>query len=304
MDAMKETPAPLAGKVGLGEALRQARIACGMTQETLARDLRLPVPLLNAIETEDWSLIPPGRERPLTRIVAERMGVDLALHEESFQSLPGGIEQEPPDPGREAMERILLGVITAGSLALLVWLVMPGRDLRSRMPAVQVSRTINPPSAYVPPTFSGPYPVLGEVMPEAPVTEEGILVNLRAMDTCEAKILSASGEVKHSLRVSEPWRVRVKGPFTLTLDNAGVAEVEVARHRIWLDSNVGEAWSGAFGSDGALQLPRESVPEASPTAPETDPQAEAEPEVKAQAEAKAETEARAETEAKADATAE
>jgi transcriptional regulator with XRE-family HTH domain len=260
----------------LGEALRLARVASGFSQDSLARELRLPVTLLQAIEAEEWHRIPPGRERPLTRLLARRLGLDLARFEEAFEALPGGQGQAPPDPRRERLERILTTIISLASLTLLAWLVVPGKDLRERMPArVQIPSPPVPttPSRINLPAFTGPYPVLGEVLPEAPVTPEGILVSLRAMDTCEAQITGESADLHHSMRISEPWIVRAKGPFTLSLDNAGVVMVEVAGRRIQHGRSVGEPWSATFGADGMMQLTRETPPEGTPPAPDTDSEA-------------------------------
>ena len=85
------------------------------------------------------------------------------------------------------------------------------------------------------------------------------------MDTCEVRLEPApeSGEPAQTrtLRVSEPWRLRVKGPFTLSLDNAGVVNVEVAGVRISHGQNVGEAWSGRFDAEGHwLQPPPPPAP--------------------------------------------
>ncbi len=265
--------------------LRQARVAKGMSQESLARELRFPVSLLNAIEMEDWKQIPPGRERPLSRLVARKVGLNLEEHPECFEALPGRLEQEPLDPRREFMERLLMGAISVGSLIVLLWLLVPGRGLRSKLPAPELSRSLAPSSAYVPAVIQGPYPVLGEVLPEAPITAEGIRISLRAMDTCEAQVTSEAGVLTHSLRVSEPWRIRVKGPFSLLLDNAAVVELEVAGQRIQHGKIVGEAWSGSFGADGLLlAAPKPKSDSPTPTAPETEPEAEAEAEPEAEAE--------------------
>ena len=129
--------------------------------------------------------------------------------------------------------------------------------------------------AIAPVIINGPNPVLGEVLPEAPITEEGIRLSLRAMDTCEAQIKSEAGVLTHSLRVSEPWRIRVKGPFVLSLDNAGVVEIEVAGQRIQHGKIVGESWSGSFNAEGLLLLPpRPKIESPPPTAPETEIEAE------------------------------
>jgi transcriptional regulator with XRE-family HTH domain len=259
--------------------LRQARVAKGLSQESLARELHLPLHLLDAIETDDWKRIPPGRERPLTRLVARKVGLDLEIHREYFSQLPGGLEQEPLNPRREAMERMLMGAISVSCVAVMLWLLVPGRGLRSKLPVSAVSTSQVPSPAYVPVVVSGPNPVLGEVLPEVPITEEGIRISLRAMDTCEAQVRNAVTVLTHSLRVSEPWRIRVKGPFSLTLDNAGVVEIEVAGQRIQHGKIVGESWSGSFGADGHLLLPPKPKIESPPsTAPETEPEAEAEAE--------------------------
>jgi transcriptional regulator with XRE-family HTH domain len=270
-----ETVTSASDQAGLGELLRQARVAKGMSQESLARELRLPLHLLNAIETEDWERIPPGRERPLTRLVARKVGLDLEEHQEFFEALPGSLEQEPPNPRRESLERLLMGAISVSCLAVMVWLLVPGRGLRSKIPARENAPAQGPAASYTPTVAKGPYPVLGEVLPEAPITEEGIRISLRAMDTCEAHVKSGAGVLTHSLRVSEPWRIRVKGPFVLSLDNAGVVEIEVAGQRIQHGKIVGESWSGAFGADGILLLPpKPRIENPPPTAPETEPEAE------------------------------
>jgi len=260
---------------GLGERLRLARVARGMSQESLARELRLPLHLLVAIENEDWKRVPPGRERPLARLVARKVGLDLAEHRDAFEALPGGHGQEAPNPRREAMERVLMAAISVSCFAVILWLLVPGRGLRSKIPATESARSQGPSPAYAPAPVTGPYPVLGEVLPEAPITDEGIRVSLRAMDTCEAQVKSDSGVQMHSLRVSEPWSIRVKGPFTLSLDNAGVVEIEVAGRRVQHGKIVGESWTGAFGADGLLQLPpKPKIESPPPTAPETEPEAE------------------------------
>jgi hypothetical protein len=63
----------------------------------------------------------------------------------------------------------------------------------------------------------------------------------------------------------------VKGPFTISLDNAGVVALEVAGRHIRHGRVVGEPWLGQFGPLGEWILPREATPQNPPTAPETDP---------------------------------
>jgi hypothetical protein len=113
--------------------------------------------------------------------------------------------------------------------------------------------------------------VLGELLPEAPFNEQGALISLRSMDTCDVRLEplpEGGGPVQvRTLRVSEPWRLRVKGPFILRLDNAGVVNVEVAGVRIPHGQNVGEAWAGSFDAEGRWLRP---VPPP-PAAPDPQP---------------------------------
>jgi transcriptional regulator with XRE-family HTH domain len=262
---------------GIGETLRQARVAQGLSLHSLAFDLNLSVHLLEAIEAEAWDRLPPGRERPYTRQIADRLGVDPEAFAEQWNRLPGALEQEPPDPRREHLERILMGALTAGTILLVLWLVVPGRNLRkSRVEAAPPAEKAAP-ARWLPAAPEGPYPVVGEVLPEVPVNDEGILVSMRAQDTCEvtlARDQDPAAVQKRSLRISEPWRLRVKGPFSVTLDNGGVVVLDVAGRRIRLGAAVGEPWTGRFGENGDLILPETPVNKNPPTAPETDQEGE------------------------------
>ena len=89
----------------VGQLVRAARESKGLSLEDLAKELKLPLRHLQAIEADDWVALPPGRPRPLARQLAERLGVDLEFHTGAFQIVPGGQELEPPDPRRERLER-------------------------------------------------------------------------------------------------------------------------------------------------------------------------------------------------------
>lgn len=238
----------------VGQILRDARVAKGLSREFLAVELKLPLRHIEAIEADDWDALPPGRPRPLARQLAKRLGVDLAFHTSAFQVVPGAQELPIPDPRQERLERIVMGLLTVASILVAAWLVVPGPSLGQKLPPSYLT-TLPKATPPPPPAPSrSPYPVLGELLPEAPLNDQGILISLRALDTCEVRLEPApetGGQVQvHTLRVSEPWRLRAKGPFTLTLDNAGVVNVEVAGVRIAHGQNVGEAWTGRFDAEG------------------------------------------------------
>ena len=261
----------------VGRLIRQAREARGLSLEALAQELKLPLRHLEAIEADDWVALPPGRPRPLARQLAERLGVDLEFHTGAFQIVPGGQELEPPDPRRERLERLVMGVLTGASALVVLWLVVPGPSLGHKPPPsylVDLGRPALPPP---PAPSASPYPVLGELLPEAPVNEQGLLVSLRAVDTAEIRIEPQTPEggppQARTLRVSEAWRLRVKGAFTLRIENAGVVSVEVAGRRIPHGQSVGESWTGAFDGEGRWLRPvRPELPE-EPPAPDEDEEA-------------------------------
>ncbi|HNX94426.1 MAG TPA: helix-turn-helix transcriptional regulator [Holophaga sp.] len=277
-EASPEGVEPSVTPCRFGALLREARQAQGISPEALAEELSLSQGLLEAIEADHWDQVPPGRERPMARMIARRLMVDLSQCAEIFSAIPGDLANPAPDPRQESMERLLTIAIAVASLLVLAWLVVPRRNLREGVKQNVVNiGALAPAPMGLPKAFTGPFPVLGEVLPEAPITAEGILVNLRAMDACEAHIVGEGADLHHSMRVSEPWCLRVKGPFTLSLDNAGVVNVEVAGQHINHGRAVSEAWSGTFDTDGQLQLPEPKPIDASAKAPDAEPDAEPQP---------------------------
>ncbi len=256
---------------GLGAALETARLGKGLSRELLARELNLTIAILEAIEREEWNQLPHGLERPVTRQVAKRLGVEPERFPEAWEAVPGSVDREPADPRRDFVERIVMGLLTLGSVGLLLWLVVPGPRIRTGAQA-RPRKDLDPihTAIFMPPPDQ-PYPVLGEVLPEAPRNEHGVLVSLRALDACGARIETESGTETRVLQVSEPWRLRVKGTFALHLDNAGVVKVEVAGRPVIHGQSVGEAWDARFGPEGQwLKLPAADA-KGKRTAPDTDP---------------------------------
>jgi len=262
----------------IGRLMRDAREAQGLGLDQLASELKVPVRILLAMEADDWESLPPGRARPLARQLAARLSMDLDHHPDALGLVPGAVQEAPPDPKLERLERGAMVGLGLGSIALLAWLVIPGRSLRGTPREAWLdqapSRLVPPP----PPKADGPYPVLGELLPSAPVTAEGILVVLRAQDACDAEVVGAdSRKLARSLQVSDPWKLRVKGPFTLSLTNAGVVQVEVAGKPVPLSAGVGQAWTGRFGENGDWIRPKPPPVPAEPITQEPAPEQPAPP---------------------------
>lgn len=260
----------------VGQVLQEARVAKGLSREALALELMLPLRHIEAIEHDAWAALPPGRPRPLARQLALRLGVDLDLHTGAFQILPGIQVWRPPDPRQERLEHLVMGLLTAASILVVLWLVVPGPRLGHSLPASHLTALPKVPLPPPPMPTAAAYPVLGELLPEAPLNDQGTLVTLRALDTCEARLqplaeLNEPEQVR-TLQVSEPWRLRVKGPFSLALDNAGVVNVEIAGQRILHGQSVGEAWLGRFDGAGRwLRPPKAPAPKVEPVVADEEP---------------------------------
>jgi hypothetical protein len=278
LEAMKDgeelsgPPAPGESR-SAGSLLREAREAAGLDRGQLAEELKIPARLLAAMESDDWDALPPGQARPLARQLAARLHMDLDHHPDALGLVPGAASDAQNDPKLERLERGAMVALGLGSLALLAWLVIPGPSLRGRGAAAWLDaepRLAVPPP---PPKADGPYPVLGELLPEAAITPEGVLVSLRAQDACDAEAIGADGvKLARNLQVSDPWKLRVKGPFQLSLSNAGVVQVEVAGKPIATGASVGQPWSGRFDENGVWRRPRPQPVPAEPLTQEPAPE--------------------------------
>lgn len=258
----------------LGDLLRQARVAKALSREQVAAELKLHPSHLEALETGRWQALPQGGVRPLVRQLAERLGVDLAQHVEAFEALPGLPEPAPLDPQRERQERWAVVGLSVLCLLLIAWLLIPGPSLRA--PRATPSWLTENPGPYVPPPPPPPqvpYPVLGELMPEAPINAEGTLVVLRAQDAAQALLEGEGGmKLERKLQVSDPWKLRVKGAFSLHLENAGVVHLEVAGRAIAHGASVGEDWDGKFDAKGEwLKPPPPPLPRMQPPSDAEEP---------------------------------
>ncbi|MBK9795634.1 MAG: helix-turn-helix domain-containing protein [Holophagaceae bacterium] len=253
----------------VGQLIQRARKARDLSLEALAKELKLPLRHLEAIEGDHWEALPPGRARPLARQLAARLEVDLEYHTGAFQIVPGAQEREAPDPRQERLEHVVMGLLSAASVAVVLWLVVPGPSLGRKPPPSYLTglTRLTPPPPPAP--SASPYPVLGELLPEAPVNEQGVLISLRSLGECPVRLepqADLGGELQvRTLRVSEPWRLRVKGPFALFLEDAGVVNLEVGGRRIAHGGSVGEAWTGQFDGEGRWLQPKPpELPAAAP----------------------------------------
>ena len=246
---------------GFGAAIRKARLGLGLGVGEFSADLGIQAEDLEAIERGDWSGLASESAYGLAVAVGGRLGLDLGAHSIDRAFFFGGMKDGSAHPKDRMREKTVLFVLAAGAALMLAWLLVPAKDM------VQTPRMERAPkpageAIWQRPAADLPYPVLGEVFPEAPISRDGVLITIRATDVCNARIETGAGQARsQSLSMSRPWKLRVVGAFQLHLDNAGVVSVEVAGTKIPLGAGVGQAWSGSFDASGhRLQAPKPAPP--------------------------------------------
>ncbi|MDR2696879.1 MAG: helix-turn-helix domain-containing protein [Holophagales bacterium] len=232
----------------LNDVFRAKRLAMGLDLETLAEELGISPQVINAVESSDWTVVPSDTYYPSIIMIAKRLNLDLKSYSRVYYL--GEQEDEDTRPNNPKLERVVTIAMVVATVAVLAWLLIPAKSI-IQTAAKNESESDQHMAPWHEPVSDQPYPVLGEVFPDSPITEDGVLVSLRATDTCTARIVMESGqEQTQVLRMSEPWKLRVKGPFALHLDNGGVVAVEIAGSIVQHNVGVGHQWSGRFDGLG------------------------------------------------------
>jgi cytoskeleton protein RodZ len=145
-------------RTGVGSALRRAREVRGLSLDEAARDTRLRVDQLDALEREDFDVL-PGEVyvRASLRTYASYLGIDPDKVAEVYARAAVEVRQEPPSAKLGRVERMIAAsrirdnqrflLITAASILL----VLLALGLLSRGEAA-------PPTAELPSTTPSPIP--------------------------------------------------------------------------------------------------------------------------------------------------
>jgi cytoskeletal protein RodZ len=89
---------------GIGEALRQARLAAGIDLEEAERTIRIRVRYLHAMETEDWGVLPgDAYTRGFLRTYADFLGLDGTALADQYDRHAAPAEPDHP-PAELALE--------------------------------------------------------------------------------------------------------------------------------------------------------------------------------------------------------
>jgi hypothetical protein len=143
---------------GIGEALRQARLAAGIDLEEAERTIRIRIRYLHALETEDWGVLPgDAYARGFLRTYADFLGLDGTALVDQYDrhAAPAEPEHRPAElalgsPGGPGGPRNwpslgLIGLVAAAGLAaLFVVLALTGgsdEDGKETKPSGAAQRT-------------------------------------------------------------------------------------------------------------------------------------------------------------------
>ena len=119
----------------------------------------------------------------------QRLGVDLEFHRVPSRSCPGSGSWNLPIPGGNGWSAWSWALLTAGLRARGALAGGAGPSLgRKPAPSYLAGPAQGHPAATAASLRPRPIRCWAKLLPEAPLNEQGILVSLRAMDTCEVRI--------------------------------------------------------------------------------------------------------------------
>jgi cytoskeleton protein RodZ len=227
--------------IGVGPALEKARRIRGLTLEEAARDTKLRVDQLTALELEDFGALPGDAfVRGALRTYAQYLGLDpakvIAIYADHAEE-----PQAPPPPGRLgrveqaiAATRIrdnhrLLLVVAAFVVLVLLIFGLVSRDHSS------------PPQA----TISAPAPTLsGSSEPVS--TIEAVLVAQRPVGV-DVEVDGAPEE--HEMAEGETLSFTALDSLKITVADGGAVQITVNGRDLGAPGEPGQPWTDSFTFD-------------------------------------------------------
>ena len=126
--------------ISVGERLREAREAAGLTLEDIATSTRIPTRHLESLETSEFSRLPaPTYTIGFAKSYAASVGLDRAEIGDQLRAQMGGSRPvtspvsevfEPSDPGRAMPKGLIIGAVIAVILAALLFNWLSNRSLQ------------------------------------------------------------------------------------------------------------------------------------------------------------------------------
>jgi len=203
-------------RIGVGSALRRAREVRGVSLDEAARDTRLRVDQLDALEREDFDVLPGDvYVRASLRTYASYLGLDANKVAGAYAQMTEEAEQTPPPAKLGAVERMIAAsrirdnqrfLLVAAASILLILLAF---GLLSRGAAA-------PPKAVIPSGTSSP-------VPNDPTIRAVVVARSDVSVNSEEDGVPAS----YSLRPGETITLVASQSLDFTVADAGLVEVSL-----------------------------------------------------------------------------
>jgi len=243
--------------LGVGSALRRARQIRGVPLETAARDTRLPLDRLQALEHEDFDLLPGEvHVRASLRTYAAYLGLDADKVLRAYGRHAD--EPEPPRPPAKmgAVERAMAAARIRDSQRF--FLVLAGIVLASLVAVGLVSRD----SA----------PTVAELESETPAASadpseaESFTLVLLALKDVEVEAVSDGETERLTLEDGESKSFSAVDLIALAVSDGSAVRLELAGRDLGVPGTSGEPWSGSYTAVAAREAARAGQ-EAASTSP-------------------------------------
>ena len=176
-----------------GTLLREARLASRLSLDDVAQQLHISMNLLEAMEEDQWHLLPTGRAKPLARQVGEFLHFRPEDHWDAFEVLPSF--QDPKAVGEILPITLREKLIRLGALLLTtvvaVSLFFPGKFIGQKQKSTPpvLSPPPDPKASLVTPspTNGDPLPVLGEY--DAKPIQDLTVLQITALSTVQIDLI-------------------------------------------------------------------------------------------------------------------
>ncbi|HEX4737610.1 MAG TPA: helix-turn-helix domain-containing protein [Allosphingosinicella sp.] len=196
----------------IGERLRQAREAKGLSLDDIARQTRIPIRHLEHIEREEWDALPAiTYSVGFVRSYANAVGLDGPAMGAELREQLGGIRSagaistayyEPADPARVPPRWIALAAALLAILLVVGYLVW-------RHHAVGDADAVGPPAAEVPPPANAPAPKPQPSAQLTPASASGP-VTLTASEDVWVRVYEAGSDkslFQGMMKAGQTWQV-------------------------------------------------------------------------------------------------
>ncbi len=226
--------------IGIGPALEKARRICELSLDEVARDTKLRVDQLAALESEDFEALPNDAfVRGALRTYAQYVGVSPEKVLGAYDRHADGPSAPPPPEGLGRIERaiaatrirdnqrfLLVGAVVVVALMLLFGLV--ARDRGAPVPAEI-------------PTTAPPAPSVAS-------TIDAVLVAQRP--AAITAVVDGASET-HRMEDGETLSFSATEELVLTVEDGGSVQVTVAGRDYGAPGEPGEPWTQRYAFDGS-----------------------------------------------------